>query len=79
MDSQGPVLRENHEAKLPHQIIDRRNHRVRIRHGKRTAEAKIILDVDDDEGCGHVARFTTSGCQRPLNSLGSSGVFAIAK
>jgi hypothetical protein len=48
-----PVLGEKDSPKAPDQAVHDRNHRVSIGDGQRTARAKVILDIDDDEGGVH--------------------------
>jgi len=52
MSERMPVLGQDHDTELPGQTIDQRHHGVSIRHRKRSAGAKIILNVDDDQRVG---------------------------
>lgn len=50
MPGRVPILRQDHSGKFFHQRIDAGHDLIAAYHRKRTAGAKIILDVDDNQG-----------------------------
>src|SRR5690606_29414751 len=50
--SRVPVLRQDHMVELADQAINQRHDLVAAIYGERAAGAKIVLQVDDDQGVG---------------------------
>jgi UPF0176 protein len=48
-----PILGQDHRCEVFHQGVDIRDNSVALGHSERAAGAKIVLDVDDEEGVGH--------------------------
>jgi hypothetical protein len=47
-----PILRHDNGLKFGHQLVDPRNDCITVVHRQFAARAKVVLDVDDQQGMG---------------------------
>ena len=55
MTGRVPVLRENNVLEVRGDLVNRRDHSVTFGNSKRSAGAKIVLDVDDNQNVACVS------------------------